>query len=95
MSMIWKRDGTIVGPEGIEIDIRTDAKGRNWITVKGATDKEAERVAALILGAPRVYKKLKDLRDRMRKMGNKSVFASWVKEQCITMLDMMKEETNG
>ena len=93
MSMNWKRDGTIAHKDGTEIDIRTDAKGRNWITVKGATDREAERIAGIILGAPKVYKRLKTIRDRMRKMSGDKVLTEWVREQCTTMLDMMKEET--
>lgn len=44
---VWYRDGTIVGPSSTQIDL-TDGRG-NWLSVKGRSDKEAERIAALLL----------------------------------------------
>lgn len=44
------RDGTIVGPQGTEIDFRTPDYSV-WLTVKADNDAEAERVAAALEAA--------------------------------------------
>ena len=31
----WVRDGTICAPDKLEIDLRLDDEGDNWITIKG------------------------------------------------------------
>jgi hypothetical protein len=42
------RDGTIFGPGGTEIDLRTEDY-KVWVTVKGDKDRRVEEVAAAIL----------------------------------------------
>jgi hypothetical protein len=42
------RDGTIVGPEGTQVDLRTE-DSRVWITVKGDSDDEVEIAVGKIL----------------------------------------------
>jgi hypothetical protein len=56
----WVRDGTIVSSSGTEIDIRCDEDGETWITVK-SNDIKAERIAALVLAAPKMLKALEEL----------------------------------
>jgi hypothetical protein len=43
----WLRSGTIVSPDGTEIDL-CDNKN-NWITVKGRTDRSCELLAKKLL----------------------------------------------
>jgi predicted secreted Zn-dependent protease len=59
----WVRDGTLMVGGSTQIDLRSTRKPHgpvlrmfgvryrnyNWISVKGATDAESERIAALLL----------------------------------------------
>ena len=44
------RDGTIVGPKGTEIDLRTPSYDV-WVTVKSDSDPKAEAVVAALIAA--------------------------------------------
>lgn len=48
----WVRDGTLLLGKDIEIDLRLDDRGKNWVTIKGEKDEVVEANAALVGAAP-------------------------------------------
>jgi len=50
--MPWERDGTLLRGGHLEIDLRLDEHGENWVTVKGDKDSVVEANARLIAAAP-------------------------------------------
>jgi len=54
----WVRDGTIMSPDHLEIDLRLDDKGENWITIKGDKDKVVEANAEFIVRAVNSHEEL-------------------------------------
>lgn len=48
----WVRDGTLMGGGHLEIDLRLDAEGENWVTVKGDNDAVVEANSRVIGVAP-------------------------------------------
>ncbi len=46
--MVWVRDGTICSAGVTEIDL---TNGKDWITIKGDTDANSEKLSELLLVA--------------------------------------------
>ena len=54
----WVRDGTLMSPAGLEIDIRCGETWDNSITIKGP---RAEEIVALVLALPKLVDALTEL----------------------------------